>query len=177
MNCSCRAIARFAKEFVATTEVEGVAAMQGNLTNEIVGKLGVRNLSKGVKIELMEGKVHAELSVSKTFLYLPESFSDQFLFLLGRLSNCKSHPWVHIYFTLKDGTGQLSCVMFAGQRVGLAFRMSEGQNVVVSGSVKVYERDGKYHPVPAPGITQAGYTDFFLRQCCRHPAKLHLWTR
>lgn len=54
---------------LATTEVEGVAAMQGNLTNEIVGKLGVRNLSKGVKIELMEGKVHAELSVMMKYGY------------------------------------------------------------------------------------------------------------
>ena len=42
---------------LATTEVEGVASMQGNLTNEIVGKLGLKNLSKGVKIELMRGKV------------------------------------------------------------------------------------------------------------------------
>lgn len=62
----------------------------------------------------------------------------------GEVSNCKYHTSGHIYFTLKDRTGQLSCVMFAGQRTGLAFRMSEGQNVVVSGSVKVYERDGKY---------------------------------
>ena len=51
---------------LATTEVEGVASMQGNLTNEIVGKLGVKNLSKGVKIELMRGKVHAELSDRKS---------------------------------------------------------------------------------------------------------------
>ncbi len=48
---------------LAATEIEGVASMQGNLTNEIVGKLGVRNLSKGVKIELMAGMVHVELSV------------------------------------------------------------------------------------------------------------------
>ena len=54
---------------LAATEVEGVASMQGNLTNEIVGKLGVRNLSKGVKIELMEGMVHAELSVMMKYGY------------------------------------------------------------------------------------------------------------
>lgn len=54
---------------LATTEVEGVASMQGNLTNEIVGKLGVRNLSRGVKIELMRGKVHAELSVVMRYGY------------------------------------------------------------------------------------------------------------
>ena len=54
---------------LATTEVEGVASMQGNPTNEIVGKLGVKNLSKGVKIELMRGKVHAELSVIMRYGY------------------------------------------------------------------------------------------------------------
>ena len=54
---------------LATTEVEGVASMQGNLTNEIVGKLGVKNLSKGVKIELRRGKVHAELSVIMRYGY------------------------------------------------------------------------------------------------------------
>ena len=54
---------------LATTEVEGVASMQGNLTNEIVGKLGLKNLSKGVKIELMRGKVQAELSVIMRYGY------------------------------------------------------------------------------------------------------------
>ena len=54
---------------LATTEVVGVASMQGNLTNEIVGKLGLKNLSKGVKIELMRGKVHAELSVIMRYGY------------------------------------------------------------------------------------------------------------
>lgn len=54
---------------LAATEVEGVASMQGNLTNEIVGKLGVRNLSKGVKIELMDGRVHVELSITMKYGY------------------------------------------------------------------------------------------------------------
>lgn len=62
----------------------------------------------------------------------------------GEVSNCKYHTSGHIYFTLKDGTSQLLCVMFAGQRSGLAFRMSEGQSVIVSGNVSVYERDGRY---------------------------------
>lgn len=54
---------------LAATEVEGVASMQGNLTNEIVGKLGVKNLSKGVKIELSEGKVRVELSIMMKYGY------------------------------------------------------------------------------------------------------------
>lgn len=62
----------------------------------------------------------------------------------GEVSNCKYHSSGHIYFSLKDGSGSLACVMFAGQRKGLAFAMKNGDRVVVTGSVDVYERDGKY---------------------------------
>ena len=59
----------------------------------------------------------------------------------GEVSNCKYHSSGHIYFSLKDGSGSLACVMFAGQRKGLAFAMKNGDRVVVTGSVDVYERD------------------------------------
>lgn len=49
-----------------------------------------------------------------------------------------------IYFSLKDETGTLSCVMFAGQRRGLAFSMKNGDKVIVGGTIDVYERDGRY---------------------------------
>ena len=63
----------------------------------------------------------------------------------GEISNCKYHTSGHIYFTLKDKGGTLSAVMFSGQRrTGLRFQMEEGQQVVVTGAVDVYERDGKY---------------------------------
>ncbi len=63
----------------------------------------------------------------------------------GEVSNCKYHTSGHIYFTLKDSDGQIACVMFAGKRTaGLNFRLEEGQNIIVTGSVAVYERDGKY---------------------------------
>lgn len=68
----------------------------------------------------------------------------QRLFVKGEVSNCKYHSSGHIYFTLKDSRGTISCVMFAGSRAGLSFRMSEGQQVIVGGMVDVYERDGKY---------------------------------
>lgn len=67
-----------------------------------------------------------------------------FIYVKGEVSNCKYHTSGHIYFTLKDTQGQLSCVMFAGQRRGLNFRLEEGQSIVVRGSVSVYERDGRY---------------------------------
>ena len=62
----------------------------------------------------------------------------------GEISNCKYHSSGHIYFTLKDRGGAIACVMFAGNRKGLNFRMTEGMAVIVFGSVSVYERDGRY---------------------------------
>jgi exodeoxyribonuclease VII large subunit len=67
-----------------------------------------------------------------------------YIYIKGEVSNCKYHTSGHIYFTLKDAQGQLACVMFAGQRKGLTFRLEEGQSVIALGSINVYERDGKY---------------------------------
>lgn len=62
----------------------------------------------------------------------------------GEVSNCKYHPSGHIYFTLKDSASALNCIMFAGDRRGLGFRLTEGQQVIAKGSVSVFERDGRY---------------------------------
>ena len=64
----------------------------------------------------------------------------------GEVSNLRYHSSGHIYFTLKDAGGAISCVMFRGdkERGGLSFLMKEGQQVNASGTVDVYERDGKY---------------------------------
>lgn len=88
-------------------------------------------------------------SVSQVNSYIKNMFAQDFalsrITVRGEVSNCKYHSSGHIYFTLKDAGGTLSAVMFAGQRrTGLRFQMQEGQQVVVSGSVEVYERDGKY---------------------------------
>ena len=52
---------------LAATEVEGVASMEGNITNELVSKLGVKNLSKGVKITVLEGVVTVDLTLNIEF--------------------------------------------------------------------------------------------------------------
>ena len=87
-------------------------------------------------------------SVGQVNTYIKNMFQQDFLLnrisVKGEISNCKYHTSGHIYFSLKDESGALSCVMFAGQRRGLAFPMKNGDRVVVSGSVSVYERDGKY---------------------------------
>lgn len=80
--------------------------------------------------------------------YIKNLFAQDFMLekiaVKGEVSNCKYHTSGHLYFTLKDAAGAIACVMFAGNRKGLAFHMKEGDNVVVTGSVQVYERDGKY---------------------------------
>ncbi len=68
----------------------------------------------------------------------------QGLSIQGEVSNCKYHSSGHIYFTLKDSGAVITCVMFAGYRKGLSFVLEEGQQVIVSGSIEVYERDGRY---------------------------------
>ena len=52
---------------LAATEVEGVASMGGNITNELVSKLGVKNLSKGVKVTVLEGVVTVDLTLNIEF--------------------------------------------------------------------------------------------------------------
>ena len=87
-------------------------------------------------------------TVGQVNSYIKNMFSQDFLLhsimVKGEVSNCKYHSSGHIYFTLKDEKGTIACVMFAGNRSGLSFCMQEGQRVVVTGSVDVYERDGKY---------------------------------
>ncbi len=68
----------------------------------------------------------------------------QMVSVKGEVSNCKYHPSGHIYFTLKDSASALNCIMFAGDRRGLGFRLTEGQQVIAKGSVSVFERDGRY---------------------------------
>ena len=54
---------------LAATEVEGVASMAGNITNELVGKLGMKNLSRGVKVAVQENEVTVELSLNMSYGY------------------------------------------------------------------------------------------------------------
>ncbi|MDE6674647.1 MAG: exodeoxyribonuclease VII large subunit [Acetatifactor sp.] len=87
-------------------------------------------------------------TVTQVNAYIKNMFTQDYmlqaLFVKGEVSNCKYHSSGHIYFTLKDQKGTLNCVMFAGNRRGLDFHMQEGQQVIVGGTMDVYERDGKY---------------------------------
>ena len=87
-------------------------------------------------------------TVAQINTYIKNMFMQDYLLqsvqVQGEVSNCKYHSSGHIYFTLKDQKGTLSCVMFAGNRRGLDFTMTEGAQVIVEGSIDIYERDGKY---------------------------------
>ena len=87
-------------------------------------------------------------SIRQVNLYISNMFRQDFMlnriYVKGEVSNCKYHTSGHIYFSLKDDSGSLACVMFAGNRSGLKFQMQNGQSVIVLGSISVYERDGKY---------------------------------
>ena len=54
---------------LATTEVEGVSSMAGNITNEIVSKLGMKNLSKGILVEVMENEVKVDVTINIAYGY------------------------------------------------------------------------------------------------------------
>lgn len=105
-------------------------------------------------------------TVGQANSYIKNMFTQDFLLnqisVKGEVSNCKYHSSGHIYFSIKDKTGVLSCVMFAGKRHGLDFVMQEGQNIIVTGKIDVYERDGKYQ-LYANKIEKEGTGDLYKR--------------
>lgn len=88
-------------------------------------------------------------SVTQINSYIKRMFQSDYalrkISIKGQVSNCKYHSSGHIYFSLKDDGSQISCVMFANARYqGLKFDMEDGQEVIVSGNISVYERSGSY---------------------------------
>ena len=87
-------------------------------------------------------------TVRQVNAYIRNMFTQDFMlnriYVKGEVSNCKYHTSGHIYFSLKDESGTIACVMFAGQRGGLSFHMRDGQQVIVFGAVSIYERAGAY---------------------------------
>lgn len=87
-------------------------------------------------------------TVKQVNAYIKSMFTQDYMlnriYVKGEVSNLKYHTSGHIYFSLKDESGTIACVMFAGQRGGLSFRLRDGQQVVVLGGVNVYERSGSY---------------------------------
>lgn len=106
-------------------------------------------------------------SVGQVNNYVKNIFTNDYflknLIVRGEVSNCKYHSSGHIYFTLKDDTGSIACVMFRTSRMGgLDFELANGQEVFCEGSVSVYERDGRYQ-LYAKKLTLSGGGDLYAR--------------
>ena len=91
----------------------------------------------------------AVYSVSQVNAYIKRMFEQDYFLrnvqVKGEVSNVKYHSSGHIYFTLKEEGCSIAAVMFRSARAtGLDFTLENGQSIVVSGNVAVYERDGRY---------------------------------
>lgn len=89
------------------------------------------------------------LTVSQLNKYIKSLFDEesklQNIYVSGEISNFKFYSYSgHMYFTLKDNSSQLKCVMFANDNARLRFMPENGMNVVCSGHIGVYEKDGAY---------------------------------
>ena len=82
----------------------------------------------------------------------------QEVLLRGEISNYKLYPSGHHYFTLKDSQCSLKCVMFRGSAARLRFRPENGMQVIASGRISVYPRDGAYQ-LYCTGLTPEGAGD------------------
>ena len=105
-------------------------------------------------------------SVAQINQYIKNMFEQDFLLhgvsVRGEVSNCKYHTSGHIYLSIKDKNSVLNCVMFAGKRRGLDFRMTDGDKVIVTGYIDVYERDGRYQ-LYADRLEKEGQGDLYKK--------------
>lgn len=106
-------------------------------------------------------------SVGQVNQYIKNMFAQDFMLrsicVKGEVSNCKYHTSGHVYFTIKDEQGAMSAVMFAGnRRSGLSFQMKEGDKVLVTGSIEVYEKTGTYQ-MYAKSIELDGAGNLYLK--------------
>ena len=103
-------------------------------------------------------------TVTQMNSYIKNMFRQDFVLsrisVKGEVSNCKYHTSGHIYFSLKDGQGVMSAIMLAGSAKNLEFRLENGMQVIVSGRIDVYERDGKYQ-LYANAIEADGQGDLY----------------
>lgn len=77
------------------------------------------------------------------------------IYIRGELSNYKTYPSGHSYFTLKDEKSQIPGVMFKGRKGSLKFKPENGMKVIIKGKIEVYEKDGKYQ-LYAASMTEDG---------------------
>lgn len=83
------------------------------------------------------------------------------IYIRGEISNYKTYPSGHSYFTLKDESSQIPAVMFKGRKHSLKFQPENGMKVIIKGKIEVYQRDGKYQ-LYATTITEDGIGELHI---------------
>ncbi|MCR5674486.1 MAG: exodeoxyribonuclease VII large subunit [Lachnospiraceae bacterium] len=87
-------------------------------------------------------------TVAQINSYISHMFSEDYLLrgvtVRGEVSGCKYHSSGHIYFTLKDESGVIACMMYRQHAQALRFRIEDGRQILVTGQVRVYEKTGRY---------------------------------
>lgn len=106
------------------------------------------------------------LSVSQINKYIAGMFRGDYLLnrvsVKGEVGTCSCQATGHIYFSIKDSNSNMSCVMWASKRAGLKCKLQTGMQVVVTGSVEVYEQAGKYQII-CTKIEEDGVGDIYER--------------
>ena len=105
--------------------------------------------------------------VAQVNAYIKNIFDNDYalreILVRGEVSNCRDTGSGHLYFTIKDETASLSVVMFQGKRYnGLKFKLENGQKILVSGSISIYEKTGNYQ-LYANSITLDGIGDLYKK--------------
>lgn len=110
----------------------------------------------------MEKRVYKVSEVNK---YIKMVFDkDTFLSdirIRGEITNFKAHYTGHFYFTLKDETSTIKCVMFKGYASMVKFKVADGMKVVIDGQVSVFERDGAYQ-IYCKAMSPEGLGELYL---------------
>ncbi len=110
----------------------------------------------------MEQKIY---SVSQINRYIKMVFDkDTFLnniSIRGEITNFKAHYTGHLYFTLKDETSTIKCIMFKSCATNIKFKPADGMKVVITGKIGVFERDGAYQ-IYCTTMSPEGLGDLYL---------------
>ena len=83
------------------------------------------------------------------------------IYVKGEISNYRTYPSGHSYFTLKDSSSQINGVMFKGNKRNLKFEPKDGMKVIIYGKIEVYERNGQYQ-LYASSITEDGIGELYI---------------
>ena len=86
------------------------------------------------------------LSVSELTAKIKNLIEPEFsnIWVRGEISNFKHHGSGHMYFTIKDKSSELRCVMFKGLNQSIKFKPEDGMDVLLQGKITVYELRGQY---------------------------------